>query len=123
MEKSPRFIELRKANLVYKLQTQLYGFKRAPTAWYVQINEHFKVVGFHICDTDPNLYVKTTTSRELILKILYFQDLILAHNVEADIVVKEDLKQSFQRFDLVYYYLDMEVSQKSNIVFHCWFNQ
>jgi hypothetical protein len=68
-------------------------------------------------NSNPNRYVKTAMSGELLLIILYVDDLIVTSSSKPNIVkVKKDPLQKLQIIDngVLHYYLKLELCQKPN---------
>jgi hypothetical protein len=58
---------------VCRLNKSLYGFKRAPRAWYSRIDRYLQIMGFTKSEADPNLYFILVGLDPLIL-VLYIDD-------------------------------------------------
>jgi hypothetical protein len=61
---------------VCRLKRALYGLKKAPRAWYTQIDNYFTRLGFTKSEADANLYQIVVESNLLVI-VLYVDDLIL----------------------------------------------
>jgi hypothetical protein len=61
---------------VCRLKRALYGLKKAPRAWYTQIEIYFTRLGFTKSEADGNLYQILVEGKILII-ILYVDGLIL----------------------------------------------
>jgi hypothetical protein len=67
-------------NKVYKLNKTLYSLKQASRAYYTRIDSYFPENGFHKCPYEHILYIKTTSSGDIIIVCLYMDDLIFTSN-------------------------------------------
>ena len=45
----------------------LYGLKQAPRAWYGKIDKYFLDNGFQRSESEPNLYVKSKDTDEILI--------------------------------------------------------
>ena len=61
---------------VCRLKRALYGLKKAPRAWYTQIDSYFTRLGFTKSEADSNLY-QIVVEGKLLIIFLYVDDLIL----------------------------------------------
>ncbi|EWM20343.1 retrotransposon ty1-copia subclass [Nannochloropsis gaditana] len=66
--------------LVCLLHKSLYGLKQSGINWHKKIDGWFRGYGFHSSSTDPCLYVKFGSSGEILVIVLYVDDLIIAGN-------------------------------------------
>lgn len=82
-----------------------------------KINEYFINAGFKRSKFYPDVYVKYSDDKVVII-VLYVDDLIItgdhAHNIE---ITKDQLKQIFEITDLglMYYFLGMQVWKEGRI--------
>ncbi len=100
-------------NLVYRLKKTLYGLKQTPRAWSDKIGQYLLTSGFQTSNVDYSLYVKKT-NREIVIIVIYVDDLIITRNSDADIFdLKKLLKQMFEMKDLgeLRYFFGVEVIQ------------
>lgn len=56
MEQFPRFLQLSKENLQYKLKRALYGLKQSPCIWYNCINNFLCSLDMIYTTSDHNLH-------------------------------------------------------------------
>jgi len=78
----------------------LYGLKQEPQAWYAKIDEYLRHVGFHRSESDDTLYFRMQ-DKNLVIIILYVDDLIITGNQEVHIhQVKQELQKGFKMIDL-----------------------
>ena len=61
---------------MYRLKPTLYGLKQAPRAWYSRIDSYITENGFHISESEPNLYTKVDEKVKMLIVFLYVDDLI-----------------------------------------------
>ena len=78
-----------KEQLVCKLHKSLYGLKQAPKQWYQNFDTFMHSHGFKRSAEDPCLYVKRSRNGQLIMLILYVDDMLIAGHSNKDIA---DLK-------------------------------
>ena len=108
MQQPPGFIKYGEENLVCRLRKSL---KKAPRAWYSKINKYFLDVGFKRSNIDPDVYVKYSDDKIVII-ILYVDDLIIKGDHMHDIkITKNQLKQVFEiiYLGLMHYFLGIQV--------------
>ena len=88
----------------------LYKLKRAPRAWYGQIDSYLQKLGFVKSDTDPNLYYLRVGDEPPIL-MLYVDDLFLTGSSKLIKDCKENLAAKFDMKDLglMHYFMGLEV--------------
>lgn len=103
---------------VCRLKKALYGLKQAPRAWYERIDKYLLSLGFCKNDADSNIYFKVANDEMLIL-VLYVDDLFLTGKNEFIIRCKKELASEFEMKDLglMHYFLGLEVWQRSNEIF------
>src|SRR5713101_3516185 len=103
---------------VCKLNKALYGLKQAPRAWYGRINSFLSSMGFTKNKADPNLYLKVVED-ELVILLLYVDDLSLTGNEKQIMEIKNKLAEEFEMKDLglMHYFLGLEVWQSSEGIF------
>ena len=97
---------------VFRLKRALYGLKKAPRAWYTQIDSYFTGLGFTKSEVDANLYQIVVEGKILII-FLYFDDLILTGDEQLIHSCKLDLAKEFEMKDLglLHYFLGLEIWQ------------
>ena len=61
---------------MYRLKNALYGLKQALRAWYSRIDSYITENGFHISESEPNLYTKVDEKVKMLIVFLYVDDLI-----------------------------------------------
>ena len=101
------------------LKKSLYGFKKAPRAWYAKMDSFLLDTSFSRCHSDPNVYTKKV-GNHLIILVLYVDDLILTGSDPKLIThVKSSLKQNFEMSDLghLHYFLGLQVLQTKEGIF------
>ena len=76
VEKQPGYEVEGQEDKVYRLWKALYGIKQAPRAWYSRIDAYLMDNGFDKCDSEPNLYIKESDGKLLIV-FLYVYDFFL----------------------------------------------
>eukprot|EP00253_Pinus_taeda_P032982 PITA_32982 len=106
MEQPIGFIQT-DSNLVCCLKKSLYGLKKAPRAWYANMDSFLLESGFSRCHSDHTVYTKKE-GKSLIILVLYVDDLILTSS-DLNLInhVKSSLKKKFEMIDLghLHYFL------------------
>jgi hypothetical protein len=92
--------------------------KKAPHAWYTQIDIYFTGLGFTKSEVDTNLYQIVAEGNILII-VLYVYDLILIDDEQLIHSFKEDLAKEFEMKDmgLLNYFLGLEIWQRDGEIF------
>lgn len=95
---------------VCRLKRALYGLKQAPRAWYSRIDSYLESVGFIKSEADPNLYY-VQVKGELLILLLYVDDLFLTGSEELIAHCKWDLVGEFEMKDLglMHYFLGLDL--------------
>ena len=102
------FTKYGKEHMVCKLCKSLYGLKQAPRQWYQKFDTFMHSHGFQRSAEDPCLYVKRPRNGQLIMLILYVDDMLLIGLNEVHIAdFKADLNSSFEmsNLGLLHHYL------------------
>ena len=82
-------------NIVCKLNKTLYGTKQAPHEWNEELNLFIlSTSGFYRCKSDTCIYVKTTKTGNIIIMLVFVDDIIIAYD-NADKKEWEEIKQQF----------------------------
>jgi hypothetical protein len=79
------FIDEDQKEKVYRLHKALYGLKQAPRAWNRRIDSFLSDMGFLKCTTEHGVYVKRSSSNDLIILCLYVDDLLITGSNEKEI--------------------------------------
>jgi hypothetical protein len=118
IEKPQGFEVHQRESHVFRLKKSLYGLKKAPRAWYAQIDNYLMRLGFSKSYVDPNLYYKFVNDAPMIL-LLYVDDLFLTGAEPLTIQCKREIASEFDMKDLglMHYYLGLEVWQKPGEIF------
>ena len=99
---------------VYKLKKALYGLKQAPRAWYSRIDSYITENGFHISESELNLYTKVDEKVKMLIVFLYVDDLIFTGDFGIE-YFKAVMESEFEMTDLgVYEFFFWAL--KSNII-------
>jgi hypothetical protein len=103
---------------VCRLKKALYGLKQSPKAWYSRIDSYLQGMGFTKSEADSNLYFLLVGSEVLIL-VLYVDDLILIGAERLIAGCKSDLVSEFEMMDIgpMHYFLGLEVWQRPGKIF------
>ncbi|MCH99895.1 cationic amino acid transporter 1-like, partial [Trifolium medium] len=70
---------------VYRLHKALYRLKQAPGAWNKKIDSHLSDIGFIKCTTEHRVYVRRSSSGDLVILCLYVDDLLITGSNEKEI--------------------------------------
>jgi hypothetical protein len=110
-------VEDRKTH-VCKLKKALYRLKQAPRSWYGRIDSFLMSLGFMKSKADSNIYFKVM-SDELVILLLYVDDLFLTGEEKLIIDCKKKLAAEFEMKDLglVHCFLGLEVWQSPEKIF------
>eukprot|EP00253_Pinus_taeda_P004234 PITA_04234 len=112
MEQPTGFIQT-DSNLVCRLKKSLYGFKKAPPAWYAKMDSFLLGTGFSMCHSDNTVYTKKV-GKSLIILVLYVDDIILTGS-DPNLIndLKSSIKNKFEMTDLghLHYFLCLQVLQ------------
>jgi hypothetical protein len=103
---------------VCRLKRALYGLKQAPCAWYTWIDNYFTGLGFTKSEADENLY-QIVVEGNLLIIVLFVDDLILTGDEELIHSCKDDLAKEFEMKDLglLHYFLGLEIWQRDGELF------
>ena len=84
---------------MYRLKRALYGLKKEPRASYTRIDSYFTRLGLTKSEADANLY-QIVVDGNLLIIVLYVEDLILIGNEKLIHSCKEDLAREFEMKDM-----------------------
>jgi Reverse transcriptase (RNA-dependent DNA polymerase) len=103
-------MKLGKERKVLRLKKALYRLKQAPRTWNTRIDSYFKENGFKQCPFEAAIYVKARKD-ELLIIIMYVDDLILRNSQRLIDEFKREMKLEFEMTDLrmVRYFLGLEI--------------
>ena len=95
-----------------QVEKALYGLKQAPRSWYGRIDSFLTSLGFTKGKYDPKFYLKVMDD-ELVILLLYVDDLFVIGNEKQIIDCKKNLAEEFEMKDLglMHYFLGLEVWQ------------
>jgi hypothetical protein len=118
IEKPEGFETFDRESHVCRLKRALYGLKQAPRSWYTRIDSYFTRLGFTKSEADANLYQFVVEGNILII-VLYVDDLILTGDEKLIHSCKEDLAKEFEMKDLglLHYFLGLEIWQRDGELF------
>ena len=108
------FTKSDKEHMVCKLRKSLYGLKEAPRQWYHKFDTFMRSQGFKHSNENPCLYVKKPRDGQLIMLILYVDDMLIAGHSKKDIAeLKQKLSSQFDMKDLgdAHHILGMRVTR------------
>ena len=102
MQQPEGFAQKGKEHLVCRLKKSLYGLKQAPRQWYQKFDTFMQSQGFKRSTEDSCLYVKRQRNGQLIMLILYVDDMLIAGHSKKDIadINKQKLFSQFDMKDL-----------------------
>ena len=85
---------------VWRLYKALYGLRQAPRAWYSELRNKLRQLGFTISDADPSLFV-LQSAEGTVLALIYVDDcLIAARSVSEIQPILEAISQFWEIKDL-----------------------
>jgi hypothetical protein len=118
IEQPEGFVVHNEKSHVCKLKKSLYGLKQAPRAWDEKMEGFLMSLGFNKSAADANLYYHIDGNECMIL-VLYVDDLFLTNSERLIVECKQALSAKFEMKDLglMYYFLGLEVWQKTNEIF------
>ena len=95
------------------MKKALYGLKQAQRDWNLRIDSYSTRFGFSKSDADLDLYFKAEKN-ELVILLLYVDDLFLTGMELLFIRSKRELASEFEMKDLgmMHYFLGLEVWQR-----------
>ena len=102
--------------LVCKLNTSLYGLKKAPRSWYAKIDGFLLSLSFVRCKSNPNFYLKLIHGYLMII-VLYLDDLLITGSSKKDIAsLKDAMNHAFSMTDLglLSQFLGLEIAQSQH---------
>lgn len=97
--KAPQGIDVPK-DKVLKLRKSLYGLKQAPRCWNLKFHEVMLKLGFNRSDTEPCLYIKSTTDCVSIIVVYVDDMLFLGSNRQEMDLIKRQMCEEFELKDL-----------------------
>ncbi|MCO5614827.1 hypothetical protein L7F22_069111 [Adiantum nelumboides] len=101
MQQSEGFVQKGKEHLVCKLLKSLYGLKQSLRQWYHKFNAFMRSLDYKQSNEDPCLYVKRQSNGQLIMLILYVDDMLIAGHFKKDTAdLKTKLESKFDMKDL-----------------------
>ena len=82
--------------LVCKLEKSLYGLKQAPRDWYHKFHAFMMSQGYRRSEIDHCLYTKRAKDGNLLILILYVDDMLIASKNKDEIdALKKKLHNNF----------------------------
>ncbi|KAL6327560.1 hypothetical protein AAG906_021850 [Vitis piasezkii] len=120
VEQPQGFVVDGEENKVYKLKKALYGLKQVPRVWYTQIDIYFIENGFIRSKSEPTLYVKSKDNSQILIVVLYVDDLIFIGNDEKMVEkFRNEMMQKYEMSDmrLLHYFLGIKVYKEEDGVF------
>ena len=100
------------------MKKALYGLNKALRAWYGRIDIFLTILGFTKSKDEPNLYFKVMND-ELIILLLYVDDLFMTGNEKHIVDCKKKIIEEFEMKDLglMHYFLGLEVWMRLEGIF------
>ncbi|MCO5600682.1 hypothetical protein L7F22_054797 [Adiantum nelumboides] len=77
MQQPEGFVQKGKEHLVYKVLKSLYGLKQSSKQWYHKFDAFMHSIDYQQSNEDPCLYVKRQSNGQLIMLILYVDDMLI----------------------------------------------
>ncbi|XP_070672606.1 uncharacterized mitochondrial protein AtMg00810-like [Malus domestica] len=108
--------------MVCKLHKSIYSLKQSPRAWYAKLSHVLERVGFCRSNADSSLFMRSSTSGELVV-LIYVDDLIVTcDNMPEISALKLYLNHKFAIKDLgiLKYFLEIEMAHSHE---GCFLNQ
>jgi hypothetical protein len=121
MRQPPGYVDTSKSNNVCKLDKALYGLKQAPRAWYSQLSNKLKALGFKASKADTSLFIYTKKNVAIYL-LVYIDDIIVTSSCSAAVVaLLKDLNTEFALKDLgdLVYFLGIQVKRQDDGIVLC----
>ena len=101
MQQPEGFVHVGKEQLVCKLKKSLYGLKQAPREWYHKFDAFMRSQEFVRSDMDHCLYTKKATDGNLVILILYVDDMLLASRNRHELAtIRMKLHEAFDMKNL-----------------------
>jgi len=102
MQQPEGFVHVGKEQLVCKLKKSLYGLKQAPREWYHKFDAFMRSQQFVRSEMDHCLYTKKAADGNLVILILYVDDMLLAsrNRHELATTIRMELHEAFDMKDL-----------------------
>jgi hypothetical protein len=75
---------------VCRLLRSLSGLKQAPRAWWLELVQRLRELGFEVAKADPGLWVTCETKSTVIYLIIYLDDILIATKKLEDALMIED---------------------------------
>ena len=97
-----------------KLNRAIYGLKQASRSWYNEVTERILHQGWSRCDDDPCLFIKSDNSGNIMIILIYVDDIALISNSANNIQdMKKMLGDKFPIKELgpIGYYLHMDIKR------------
>lgn len=104
-------------NDVLKLEKGLYGLKQAGRAWHKEISQKLMRLGLKPLASDPCLFVSFKTSGEILMLLLYVDDILIAGDwTEKAEEVVQGLTEAYQIKDLgeARHFLGMTIQRRGD---------
>ncbi|PRQ16639.1 putative RNA-directed DNA polymerase [Rosa chinensis] len=101
MSQPEGFVETGKEDLVCRLRKSLYGLKQSPRQWYKRFDTYMLKIGYTRCLYDCCVYYHVFEDGEIILLLLYVDDMLIACKDMSKIEeLKKKLGAEFDMKDL-----------------------
>ena len=72
--------------------------KQAPRAWYSRLDSYLRKDGFHRSESEPTLYVKVTSTGDILIICVYVDDII--YTASSNTLVKGFKESMTNEFDM-----------------------
>jgi transposase InsO family protein len=97
-----------------RLHKALYGLKQAPRAWFAKLRAVLNSLHLHPSEADAGLYTAKHPNGEILVVLVYVDDILLAGSKHVIAHVKSQLKTKFDIKDLgaAGYFLGMEICRE-----------
>jgi hypothetical protein len=121
MHQPPGYVDSSKPDHVCKLDKTLYGLKQAPRAWYSQLSNKLKALGFKASKADTSLFIYNKKD-VMIFLLVYVDDIIVTSSCSSVIdALLKDLNTKFALKDLrdFQYFLGIQVKKQGDGIILC----
>jgi hypothetical protein len=111
VQQPPRFVIDGQEDKVMRLDKALYGFRQAPRAWNVKLDETLVALGFSHSASEHAVYARGEGTSRLLVGV-YVDDLVITGSTAAEIgSFKRQMSARFDMSDLglLCFYLGIEV--------------
>ena len=109
-------------SVVCRLQKSLYGLKQSPRTWFARFTTVMLNPGYRQCNGDHTLFFRHSTSREVVILLVYMDDIIITGDDESaigELTLYLGSEFAIKHLRPLLYFLGIEVTYSSNGLFIC----